>query len=93
MFDDFTPRYAPERVVCQGKVDVPVRSYRAYPKGQHPQGCPLVPDCTALEMVTEHGSRWYGCERAYINSELRMVVVGINSRDTVRKRWAICKVA
>lgn len=92
MFDDFTPRYAPARVLIvrdrtAGELDV--QQYIAHPPGAHPAGCPLVPECTALELRTAAGSRWYGVHRAYINSELRMVVEGINSRDEVRRQWAI----
>jgi len=90
MFDDLAPRYAPEMVMIGGYSNVPVICFRSYPAGQHPVTCPLVKDCCALELVTQHGSRWYGCERAYINSELRMVVVGTNSKDEVRRKWEFC---
>src|SRR5690349_10952274 len=92
-FDDLTPRYAPDRVIVISGPErkayaEPVHKYIAHPEGAHPKGCPLRPDCVALELVTTFGSRWYGCQRAYINSELRMVVVGANSRDEVRMQWA-----
>lgn len=42
----------------------------------------------AVEMVTEVGSSWQGCERAYINAELRMVLVFRDLRDEVIiKTW------
>lgn len=85
-FDDLTPRYAPDTVITvSGRY--PVDRAIAYPPGQHPPRCPLVPDCTALELRTRGGSRWYGCQRAYINSELRMIVVGHDRRDEVRATW------
>lgn len=93
---DLTPRYAPDRVLVfvgsagqHRAMDLPVLRYIAHPAGHHPKGCPLIAECTALELQTEFGSRWYGCERAYINSELRMVVVGTNPRDEVRMGWEV----
>ena len=90
MFDDFKPRYAPENVIVVvggGFRLCPVKRFVFHPAGAHPKGCPLVSSVGALELQTEGGSRWYGCERAYINSELRMVVVGANSWDESRMRW------
>lgn len=69
-----------------------VVSYRSYPPGQHPKGCPLVPNCTALECVTANGSRWFGCDKAWINSELKMVIIGTNPRDFVRMHWKPCEI-
>lgn len=86
---DQTPRYAPTSVICKG-MTVPVTSWRSYPPGEHPEGCPLVADCTALELRTSRGSRWYGVEKAWINSELRMVISGTHPNDTVRMRWPVC---
>lgn len=83
---DRVPRYAPSKVICKA-VEVPVLSYHVYPVGQHSKGCPLVEDCVALELRTERGSRWYGCENAWINAELRMVVVGFAAGDEVRSTW------
>jgi ABC-type phosphate/phosphonate transport system substrate-binding protein len=43
-----------------------------------------------VQVIAANGqSRWYGCIRAYINAELRMVIVGTNSRDEVRAKWEI----
>jgi hypothetical protein len=42
-------------------------------------------------MVTRHGSRWWGFERAWINSELRMVVQGFPAADELRSRWERCE--
>lgn len=95
MFDDMTPRYAPDAVMIAdwslkgsgGRV-CPVIGSHFYPAGvARPHPIRLEMGCLVLH--TEHGDRCYGCERAYINSELRMVVVGTNSRDEVRSKWAI----
>jgi hypothetical protein len=83
---DRVPRYAPRKVVCKMTM-VAVLSYHVYPVGQHPEGCPLTEDCVALELRTARGSRWYGCENAWINSKLRMVVVGFSANDEVRRTW------
>jgi hypothetical protein len=94
MFDyDLTPRYAPTEVmIVSGKRFgmAPVIGAIAHPPMAHPKGCPLIQECCALELQTEFGSRWFGCERAYINSELRMVVIGTPSRDEVRMKWSVC---
>lgn len=89
---DMTPRYAPTIDLfptATGFRMIPVEQYIAHPPGQHPAGCPLVKDCTALELRAGNSSRWYGCTQAYINAELRMVVIGTNPRDEVRMKWPI----
>ncbi len=89
---DRTPRYAPERVIIASRMKLfPVLSYIAHPANAHPEKCPIKPDMIALECKTEAGSRWFGCERAYINSELRMVTVGFDSRDEVRSKWEVAR--
>jgi hypothetical protein len=91
---DRTPRYAPERVIIASRMALlPVLSYIAHPAGAHPEKCPIKSDMIALECKTEAGSRWFGCERAYINSELRMVTVGFDSRDEVRSKWPVAEIA
>jgi len=57
-----------------------------YPPHLHPWS-PIRDDIGALELRNGYRVRWYGCERAYINAELRLVVVGHNSRDEVRATW------
>jgi len=85
---DTTPRYAPEQVivVSQGQWRVaPVLEWKATPPGH---GSKIIrDDMTLLECKTEFGIRHFGCDRAYINSELRMVVVGFDARDEVRRKW------
>ena len=78
--------YAPEQVICKG-MRVPVIQYIVHSPGNHPKNCPLIDSVMALEMVTPRGSRWSDCERGYINSELRMVVVADYDRDEVRRSW------
>ena len=91
MFDDLIPRYAPETVACGGKNLVSVLKSIFHPKGLAPNRCPIITGIGVLELQTENGSRWYGCQEAYINSELKMVVIGCNSRDEIRMGWQICK--
>ena len=88
---DMTPRYAPE-VVTTIRGRFPVSSYCVYPPNGAPENSPIRRDMTTVEFQTAGGSRWYGCERAYINSELRLVVVGTDTRDEVRMKWQVCKV-
>ncbi len=85
---DTTPRYTPGHVMIASVMKrCPVMSARSYPPGTHPKGCIIRQDCTAVELVTDHGSRWFGFDKARINSELRMVVQGFDSRDEVRSKW------
>ena len=87
---DNIPRYAPSRVIIvtpYGAYDAPVLYFRAHPPKSHPVACPLRQDCTAVELVTRYGSRWYGCAKAWINSELRMVVQGFDSRFEEMNAW------
>ena len=90
---DCTPRYAPDTVVifsngraCRAQVIGSV----FYPAGTAPKGCPIRVDWNALELKTLYGSRWYGCESAKINSELRMVVVGFPASFEEMAAWKVC---
>lgn len=91
---DRVARYAPEYVfiVRNGEARTcEVEQHRVFAPNAHPAGCPIVGSLTALECVTAAGSRWYGFERAWINSELRMVVSGFGARDEVRAKWPVAK--
>ena len=89
-YHDLTPRYAPAQVMTVLHGMQPVVSYRFHPMGQHPEQSPIRSDMGVLRLVTVTGdSRWYGCQRAYINSELRMVVIGTDVRDKVRREWPV----
>lgn len=88
MFEiDRIPRYAPSHVMIAGFGMVPVSSTVFYPKGTHPKDCPLIQDIGALELKTNYGSRWWGFEDGYINSQLRMVVVGFPKSCELRSKW------
>jgi len=80
-FTDMVPRYAPDAVMVPGHGMQPVIQYHSYPPGEHPRNCPIRQDMTVLELVTPCGSRFYGCFKAEINAELRMVVIGGFSLD------------
>jgi hypothetical protein len=89
---DLTPRYAPRHVIIAARMkQFPVTGWRIYPAGQHPASLPKVikPEYTVLECQTEAGSRYFGVRSGYINSELRMVIIGTNPRDEVQMKWPI----
>jgi len=88
---DLVPRYAPLIVMTAHAGYQHVTGSRAYPPQQHPAKCPLVNDCTAVELVTPNGSRWYGVRSAWINSELRMVVTGFSAKFEEMAKWEVCK--
>jgi hypothetical protein len=83
---DTEPRYTPEAVICRMH-RVPVLGSAIHPAGQHPSGSPLRKDIKALELRTELGSRWYGIEDGWINSELRMVVSGFPAGFEEMRAW------
>ena len=85
---DTTHRYAPTETICRCK-RVPVTAWILHPAGHKVDGCPLYQDIPRVEMKTPVGSRWYGCRDAYINAELRFVIVGHSPRDEVRQSWEI----
>jgi len=78
-------RYVPDRIMTLKGVQ-PVNGSIAYPVGMHPQGCPIVKTMAAVEIQTPGGSRWIGCQHAYIDSTLRMAVVGAPA--SVTRDWA-----
>ena len=82
---DRIPRYAPYIILCKGQF-VSVIKYVIHPKGLYHK------DWMTLEFVTKNGSRFRPFEKAWINSELRMVVSGFDSRDEVLQTWEKCKV-
>lgn len=89
---DMRHRYAPTSVaVFDGRNAIKhaqVVGSAAYQPGGHPDKCPIRPELVAVALHTASVTRWYGCVRAYINSELRMVLVGCDPRDEVRMSWA-----
>lgn len=86
MEKDNVPRYAPKSVMT-AKGILPVVSYAFWPPGSHKES-PVKNDMGALELRTElGGSRWYGCEKGWINSELRMCVQGFSARFEEMSKW------
>lgn len=79
-------KYCPKKVMTIVGERIVV-SVIAHPKNNHPKDCPIVLDRVAIELITSEGSRWYGCERAYINSELRVIVEGFNPNNEEMANW------
>jgi len=92
---DRTPRYAPKRVLVRGIhgerkfYDAHVQESVVYPPNQHPKSSPIALHLTRVDLITEYGTRHYGFEKAWINSELRLVVSGFGAKDEVRAGWEI----
>ena len=91
---DRVPRYAPQRVVIARTRAYPynpgyadVLGVKFHVAGSFGSEVPVRRDANCIEVITEYGSRWFGCERAYINSELRMVVVGFPAKFEEMARW------
>lgn len=85
---DRIPRYVPSEVFILGHGMQKVVSCAFYPANRYrPQSCPLVMDIGALELITPHGTRWWGFEDGYINGELKMVVVGFPRKCEIRSKW------
>lgn len=60
----------------------------AYPPNTAPQHAPIVRHLWTIECICENGAtRWFGFTRAWIGSDLRMHVTGINPRDEIVSRW------
>jgi len=84
---DNAPRYLPGKFLTVAGEGFTLSS-TAYPPGSHPERCPIVATLTAVAATLDNGHvRWFGFERAWINSELRMIVQGFDSRDEVRSGW------
>ncbi len=86
---DRQPRYAPTEVYCKMR-RVPVVRTVVHPVGTSPKtwNRPRA-GWSVLECVTENGSVCYEVESAWINAELRMVVIGTPGRDEVRMQWPV----
>jgi hypothetical protein len=86
-----TLRYVPEMLPVtlgnDGKIyrNVPVTGVIAHPPGTHPTSC-IYNNMIAVEIKTPVGSRWYGTDKAYIDSNLRMAMA-VNDRDEVLAKW------
>ena len=84
-FDDMSHRYAPTEIMTRAGMRR-VQRYVVHPPGAH-DASPIRNEFTAVEFVTEFGSRWEGCARAYIAADLNMVLVGFRSADELTQRW------
>lgn len=85
MEKDNIPRYVPDRVITLYGLETVLR-IQSYPPNTHPES-PLIPDCTAIELTTQFGTRWYGVDSAWINSELRFVIKGFPSNFSELSKW------
>jgi len=86
-------RYTPKTVMTLKGVRRVVRVI-SHPPGKHPPEVPIIPNLTALQLITDTGvSHWVGVEDAKINAELRMVVRGgfINPRNELARNWKPCR--
>lgn len=87
-WDSTTWQYAPTEVFADRRRQLVIESLY-HPAGTHPKS-PIDNAMGALELVTPSGARrWYGVDEAMINSELRMIVRGHDTRDEVRHRWQV----
>ena len=85
MFSDMTPRYVPNRLMTlHGMSDVVNCQFA--PRGHN---SPVIrKDMGCLTVTMANGVvRYFGCDRAYINSRLEMVVIGCNANDIARMGW------
>lgn len=87
---DRVARYAPEMILMVGRGYQPVRKCILHPKGTAPGSWKNSAAGVVLEMQTDFGSRFWGFEKAWINSELRAVVQGFDSRCELRSAWEVC---
>lgn len=69
-----------------GFVRAPITGSVAYPPGWAPKQSPILPSLWTVEVRTTAGSRWYGTEKAWIGSDLRMHML-VNPRDEVLRGW------
>ncbi len=85
---DMKHRYVPRDFITKDGW-AHVGTWIAHPPGGH-KDSPIRNEMGAVECILVNGHwRWFGCERAYIKSELRMVIVGTNPKDEVRMAWKI----
>lgn len=91
MKDKWTP--ATILAFHNGKAGIfPVDTVKAFPPNQHPAKCPIKDDMTAVQLISSCGpSRWYGFEKAWIDSHLRMRVSGYDPRFEEVSKWQDAK--
>lgn len=81
-------KYIPETIpVMKGKglIISPVLRVVTHPPNTHPKSA-IRNDWTAVQVIARDGERWFGTERAFIDSSLRMVMA-INPADEVLRKW------
>lgn len=81
-------KWTPEVIICCCR-RVIVNSVVSHPPGTHPDS-PIKKDMTAVELRTVMCSRWFGCDKAYIDSHLRMRVVGLGASE-IYNSWPDAK--
>lgn len=77
-------KLVPEVIICDGAY-VPVRKVIAHPPTTD-RKAPIVAELTAVEVITDRGSRWFGTTRAWIGADLRMHML-VNPRNEVLRGW------
>lgn len=88
---DMIPRYTPSTVymfVSGVPMCVPVIGATFHPTA--PEGSCIRKGTPCIELKTKYHSRFYGCQKGWINSELRMVVQGFNARFEEMAKWEVC---
>lgn len=87
---DTTPRYTPDTILtANGIFTVLQRVF--HPPGKHPSESPIKSEVGCVALTTIGGTRWYGCDKGWINSELRMVVSGFPAKFEEMSNWEVCK--
>ena len=88
---DNRPRYVPAYVMTLKGMQQ-VSGVVSYPASGHPDKCPIVATMVAVHVqVPNSAGRWYGVDKAWINSELRMVVQGFNAKFEELAAWTVCE--
>ena len=88
MAQDLTIRHVPLKMRNMLGELCRVIKTEAFPPGLHPDRCPLIAGCVAVRVTLNNGAqRWYGVERAWIDSYLRMAVQGFDARFEEMARW------
>jgi hypothetical protein len=63
-----------------------------HPPNTHPPESPIKRELTAVQVVTDSATRWYGFEEAWIGSDLRVHVKGFDPRFEEVAAWADAEV-
>lgn len=85
-----TERVIPDRILTEapgGYAVLPVVRSVAYPPGTAPKDAPISASLTVVEVRTAHGVRWFGFQRAWLGSDLRMHVDGYPAGFEEVAKW------